>query len=133
MEDANTACLTKLYKAIYVDENPGQKLTMKRLVEKIEEKVDYSKNFPFQRHRSKMLVWAGTEQSTPTYMPAANRAARRFAERMNGIPLLIFWSSSFDIGRSHNRVQASKLLFWSPTQNLVGMTTCRSSHIDFGL
>ena len=33
-----------------------------------------------------MLASTGTEQSTPTYMPAANRAARRTAERMNGIP-----------------------------------------------
>ena len=33
-----------------------------------------------------MLASSGTELSTPTYMPAANRVARRIAERMNGIP-----------------------------------------------
>jgi hypothetical protein len=32
-----------------------------------------------------MLVSTGTEQSTPTYMPAANRASRRIAGGMNGI------------------------------------------------
>ena len=33
-----------------------------------------------------MIASTGTEQSTPPYLPAANRASRRIAERMNGIP-----------------------------------------------
>jgi hypothetical protein len=33
-----------------------------------------------------MHASTGTEQSTPTYMPAANRSARRIAEGMTGIP-----------------------------------------------
>ncbi len=33
-----------------------------------------------------MLASTGTEHSTPTYMPAANRASRRIAEGMTGIP-----------------------------------------------
>jgi hypothetical protein len=33
-----------------------------------------------------MLAPSGTEQSTPTYMPAAKLAARWIAERMNRIP-----------------------------------------------
>ena len=33
-----------------------------------------------------MLTSTGTEHSTAMCMPAANRASRRIAERMNGIP-----------------------------------------------
>jgi hypothetical protein len=33
-----------------------------------------------------MLASTGTEHSTPTYMPVANRACRQIAEGMNGIP-----------------------------------------------
>ena len=35
---------------------------------------------------SKMLTSTGTEHSTPTYMPTANRVARQIAEGMTGIP-----------------------------------------------
>jgi ferredoxin len=41
------ACPTKPYKAIYVDGNPVHKLAKKPVVKKIEEKVDYNKDFPF--------------------------------------------------------------------------------------
>lgn len=33
-----------------------------------------------------MHLSTGTEHSTPTYMPSANRTSRRIAEGMNGIP-----------------------------------------------
>jgi len=41
------ACPTKPYKAIYVDGNPVHKLAKKPVVKKIDEKVDYKKDFPF--------------------------------------------------------------------------------------